>query len=130
VDLMLRRLFPLLLALVVAGAPSALVVCQADCAAATHSSHAHGANGHPCHDHDPGSGARMRGVPQPCSHSDDLTATSDVTVHAPAAASACVAVTMAGSPVVSRLTQFAHWQPSDSSPHESARFRLTVSLRV
>ena len=129
VDPMVRRFFPLLLALVVAGAPTALAVCQADCAT-THLPHAHeGANGHACHDDGTGSGAGMQGVPRPCSHSDELAATSGATAQA-SAASACVAVTTPGPLVVSRLALLTNWRFGEPNPHESVRLRLTVSLRI
>jgi hypothetical protein len=128
---MVQRLFPLLLALVVAGAPTALAVCQADCAAAAHSSHAHhGANAPACHDDGAGSGARMQGVPQPCSHSDELTATSGAQVQAPAVR-ALVAVTPWGAPGVAPVPgPGIAWRPGEPNSHASVRHRLTVSLRI
>lgn len=127
---MVQRFFPLLLALVVAGAPTALALCQADCAATAHSSHAHhGANGHACHDDGAGSGARMQGVPQPCRHSDELTATSGATVQT-SAVWTLVAVTPAAPGVASVPGLTNDWRPGAPDPHESVRLRLIVSLRI
>ena len=130
-DPMMRRFFLLALALVVAGAPTALAVCQTNCVATTHSSHAHHeANGHACHDDGAGSGARLQGVPQPCSHSDELTATSGATIQA-SAAWGLVAVTPSGVPGVASVLGLPNdWRPGEPTPHESLRLRLTVSLRI
>ena len=130
VDPMVRRCFPLLLALAVAGAPTALAMCQADCAATTHSSHTHPrASGHTCHDDGSGSGARMQSGQQPCSHAGELAATSGARVQA-SAASAFVAVPTSSPLVVSRLAPFANWRFAEPNPHESVRFRSIVSLRI
>jgi hypothetical protein len=130
VDPLVRRLFPLLLALAVAGAPTALAMCQADCAATAHSSHAHTrTSGHACHDDGAGSGARMQSRQQPCSHSDEMAATSGVTVQASAAV-AFVAVVAPGSLVTASLVPFTHWRPGEPNLHDSVRLRSTVSLRI
>jgi hypothetical protein len=127
---MVRRCFPLLLALAVAGAPTALAMCQADCAATTHASHAHHvANGTACHDDGPGSGARIQSVPQRCSHAEELAATSGARVQA-SAASAFVAVTTSSPLVVSRLALFANWRFAGPNPHEAVHLRSIVSLRI
>jgi hypothetical protein len=129
---MVRRFFPLFLALIVAGAPTALAMCQADCAAATHSSHAHhGSTGPACHDDGSIPGVTMRGVPPPCGHSGELPAASAVTVQASTFSPSFLAVTTDGAPGgAAILAFFADWRLRDPNPHESVPCRSTVPLRI
>jgi hypothetical protein len=70
---MVRRLFPLVLALVVAAAPVALDVCQATCTAMAHldampAAMSDGSGGHSCHEDVVTDGPVLTAAPHSCDH--------------------------------------------------------------
>jgi len=123
-----RRLVAFTAALVLAGAPIVVGVCQAVCAAHDMESAqiSSSAQRHSCHGASPASGAALQAVPHPCGHSGEFPVSIDQCFHPIDAPAIAVAIFSFLPPIVDGRKS----PPVDFVQNRPNLLALTSQLRV
>jgi hypothetical protein len=129
---MVKRMFPLLLALAVAGAPVALEACQVACAstsAHTAMTQAKHDGAHLCHEDAVKPGPQLSDVPHACDHDSDQPSTPSI-ASARSTRVVPLALNLTNTAIVASVPTATFFPALGPRLLQSAGFPLPIPLRI